>query len=73
MNPPLFIRKNRRILLSMIVGALIASVYWFYFGIYWGTYPLSCEWWVNCVYGTLYGGLLGCFIAGEMKREPESK
>ncbi|SFK91080.1 hypothetical protein SAMN05216357_10867 [Porphyromonadaceae bacterium KH3CP3RA] len=73
MNLLLFICKNRIILLSMMVGALIAYIYWFHFGIYWGTYPLSGEWWVNCIYGGLFGGLLGYFIAGEMKRGSESK
>ena len=47
----------------MGIGALIAYFYWFYIGIYWGTYPLSSEWWVNCIYGGLYGGLLGGLIA----------
>lgn len=59
MKQPLGTRKNKIILLSMAAGALIAYIYWLHFAIYWGTYPLSGEWWVNCVYGSLSGGLLG--------------
>lgn len=58
----LFIHKNKIVILSMVTGTLIAYFYWFYFGIYWGTYPLSSECWVNCVYGGLLGGLLGALF-----------
>ena len=55
----LLIRLNKGTLIGMITGLIIAYLYWKEFGIYWGTYPLSSECWVNCTYGCLFGGLLG--------------
>ncbi len=58
----LFIKKNRFTILSMIIGVIVAYFYWLHVGMYWGTYPLSSECWVNCVYGCLFGGLIYCIF-----------
>ncbi|MDR0427485.1 MAG: hypothetical protein LBH12_02655 [Dysgonamonadaceae bacterium] len=55
-----FIRTNKRTLAGMVLGTILAYFYWKYFGIRWGTYPLSSECWVNCVYGSLFGGFIAC-------------
>ena len=54
-----FIRGNRTALLGMIAGWIVGYLYWFYFGIYDGTFGFSSEWWTNCVYGSLFVGLIG--------------
>jgi hypothetical protein len=60
--------KKHMVVVGVISGAIIAYCYWLHFGIYWGTYPLSSECWVNCIYGCLIGGLAGCIIS-EKKTE----
>ncbi len=54
-----FIRINKKVLIGMFTGSIIAYLYWLNYSIYWGTYPLSSECWVNCIYGFLFGGLVG--------------
>lgn len=58
----MFIKQNSIILLCAIAGNIMGYYYWDTFGIYYGTLPLSSECWVNCIYGTLFGGLLGTLI-----------
>jgi len=50
---------NRITLAGMVIGTVLGYLYWWNFGIYWGSYPLSSEWWVICIYGCLLGGLVG--------------
>ncbi len=57
-----FFTQNRHVLLGLFSGLVLGYAYWSCFGIYWGTYPLSSEWWVNCAFGGLFGGLVGTFI-----------
>ena len=64
----LFMCNNKWVILCMILGNVLAYFLWSNFGIYWGTYPLSSECWVNCLYGCLGGGLVGCLLSkNEMK------
>lgn len=54
----LFIHTNYKVLLGMIVGLIAGYFYWYHYGHLWGTYYLSSECWVNCVFGTLTGGFI---------------
>jgi len=68
-----FIRINKKVLIGMLTGAIIAYLYWLNYSIYWGTYPLSSECWVNCIYGFLFGGLIGSlFQDNEIKAASET-
>ena len=68
-----FIRINKKVLIGMLAGATIAYLYWLNYSIYWGTYPLSSECWVNCIYGFLFGGLIGSlFQDNEIKAASET-
>ena len=58
----LFFRKNRASFLGMMLGSIAGYFYWQYYGIYDGTFGFSSEWWANCVYGLLLGGLIGSLI-----------
>lgn len=60
-----FICLNRWALIGMLIGAVVAYFYWMHYAIYWGTYSYSSEWWVNCIYGCLFGELTGCLF-GEL-------
>jgi hypothetical protein len=60
-----FIHQNKNALTGMTVGSVLAFLYWWHFGIYWGVYPLSSECWVNCVYGCLFGGLVGSILSNK--------
>jgi hypothetical protein len=63
MNPYyLFFRQNRTVVLGMFLGFIAGYIYWLHFGIYDGTSAFSSEWWTNCVYGILFGGLAGSLI-----------
>jgi len=46
----------------MILGSIAGYFYWQYYGIYDGTFGFSSEWWTNCIYGLLLGGLIGSLI-----------
>lgn len=54
-----FTTLNKTTLAGMVVGTFLGYLCWWNFGIYWGSYPLSSEWWVICIYGSLLGGLVG--------------
>lgn len=58
-----FFKQNRTVFLSMFLGFIAGYIYWVHFGIYDGTSAFSSEWWVNCVYGLLFGGLTGSFVS----------
>lgn len=58
-----FIYLNCKVFLGVVLGLLLGYIYWHNFGLVWGTLPLSSEWWVNCVYGGLFGGLIGSFFS----------
>lgn len=58
----LFFSKNIAPLLGMVLGLIAGYFYWQYYGIYDGTFGFSSEWWVNSIYGSLLGGLAGCFV-----------
>lgn len=58
MNLSVFVKNNKVVLLSVLAGVVVACFYWLNYGIYWGTYPLSSECWVNCIYGGLIGGFI---------------
>lgn len=53
-----FIHFNKTSLVAFLIGALVGYVYWYYLGCYWGTMPLSSEWWVNAIYGGLVANIL---------------
>ncbi|MDU1890973.1 MAG: hypothetical protein E6767_09810 [Dysgonomonas sp.] len=53
----IFIFLNRKILIAMLIGGILGYFHWFFWGCYWGTYPMSAVWWVNCCYGGLFFGL----------------
>lgn len=57
-----FLRANSTVIVLIVLGILIGYFYWYNWGIYYGTLPLSSECWVNCTYGGLFGGLVGTFI-----------
>ena len=59
----LFMSNNKWVILCMVIGSILAYFSWSNFGIYWGSYPLSSECWVNCLYGCLVGGLVGCLLS----------
>lgn len=61
-----FILQNKITLLGMLAGLIIAYFYWLNYGIYWGTYPLSSECWINCVYGILVGGFLSSLLTRQI-------
>lgn len=54
-----FLFLNRRAFLGLIIGSVLGFFFWQTIGFQWGAYPLSSECWVNCVYGALFGGLIG--------------
>lgn len=45
----LFLKQNRKVLLGMLVAVALGYIHWYYWGCYWGTYPMSSECWVNCI------------------------
>lgn len=53
-----FVYSNRTALKVFLAGSVIGYIYWYYFGCYWGTYPLSSEWWVNCIYGGIVANII---------------
>jgi hypothetical protein len=60
-----FLRINYKPMAGLLAGSLVGYLHWYYFGMQWGTAPLSSECWVNCIYGSLFGGLITCLIAGK--------
>lgn len=58
----LFFSKNRIPLIGMVLGVIAGYLYWQHYGIYDGTFGFSSEWWVNCVYGLLFGGFFGSLV-----------
>lgn len=65
----LFIRLNLKILIGFMIGLILGFLHWYYFGCYWGTYPMSSVWWVNCVFGAIFGGFVFSFF--DRKEEPQ--
>ncbi|MCE5206396.1 MAG: hypothetical protein LLF80_09880 [Porphyromonadaceae bacterium] len=57
-----FIKRNLFVLIFVFSGIIIGYIYWFNWGMYYGTLPLSSECWVNCTYGGIFGGLAGSLI-----------
>lgn len=57
-----FLKENTAVVIFILLGVLIGYFYWYNWGIYYGTLPLSSECWVNCTYGGLFGGLVGSFV-----------
>lgn len=57
--------------LGMALGLIAGYLYWLYYGIYDGTFGFSSEWWTNCVYGSLFGGLIGSFFSYRTGRVDE--
>lgn len=53
-----FYLNNKKIIIAVLLGCIIGNFYWYFIGCFWGTYPLSSEWWFN----TLGGGILSGFI-----------
>lgn len=57
-----FISNNSKVFLAILGGILLGYVYWYNYGCYWGSYPLSSEWWLNCICGGLLGGFVSCIL-----------
>lgn len=60
-----FFRLNYMTLLGMFIGLGLGFMYWWKFGMLWGVLPLSSECWVNCIYGLLFGGLIGSVLSNK--------
>lgn len=58
----MFILKNKYALVGMSIGLLAGYLYWYFYSCYWGTYPLSSECWVNCAYGSVFGGFFATLL-----------
>lgn len=56
-------QSNCIIIIGLVAGTVIGYWYWNSIGLRWGTFPLSSEWWVNCIYGGLFGGLIMSLIS----------
>ena len=57
-----FIIKNRISLIAMLSGGILGYIHWYHYGCYWGSYPFSSEFWVNCCYGSLFAGFISCLV-----------
>lgn len=57
-NFRIFLQSNKNQLLIFAAGFVLGFIYWYFFGCYWGNYPLSSEWWVNSIYGGLLANIL---------------
>lgn len=55
------ITSNKVTIITFIIGCSLGYAHWFYFGCYWGFYPMSAEWWVNCAYGGIFANLFIAF------------
>lgn len=53
-----FIIQNKIILFAMFIGLILGYLHWYFWGCYWGTYPMSAELWTNCCVGSLFSGLM---------------
>lgn len=70
----LFFRLNRKVLIGMLAGTIIGFLYWYFYACYWGTYPMSAEWWVNCSFGAIFGGFLATlYKAHRIERKKGNK
>lgn len=69
----LFVRRNMISFLGMTLGLIGGYLYWLYYGIYDGTFGFSSELWTNCVYGLLFGGLIGSLIRKKTINHYEKK
>ncbi|WP_081852545.1 hypothetical protein [Prevotella sp. 10(H)] len=58
----IFLTNNGTVILGMLLGLMVGFAHWYYFGCYWGTYPLSSECWVNCSFGIIVGGFISCLL-----------
>ncbi|NDW17572.1 hypothetical protein D0T53_01410 [Dysgonomonas sp. 216] len=54
----LFLNLNKYVLLGLVVGVVLGFLHWYFFGCYWGVYPMSSECWFNCTAGSLFGGFI---------------
>lgn len=57
-----FAQINLKPLSGLIIGVFSGYIHWYFWGCYWGTYPMSSECWVNMSYGALFGGYLATLI-----------
>jgi len=55
----------------MLAGLILGYLYWLHIGVFWGSYSLSAECWVNCLYGCLVGGFLTSIFTEEYVRRRE--
>lgn len=62
-----FLKKNLLVLIFIFSGIVIGYIYWFNWGMYYGTLPLSSENWVNCTYGGFFGGFVGSVIKSRIE------
>ncbi len=58
-----FFSINYKTLIGLVSGTIFGYFYWNLFGMEWGTYPGSSECWVNCIFGSLAGGLIGSLLS----------
>lgn len=63
----LFVSNNKIVLLGVFLGLVLGHLHWYYFGCYWGNYPLSSEWWVNCTFGAVFGGFVTSMFTDTQK------
>lgn len=53
-----FIQAYRTSAILFAAGFGLGYAYWYCLGCYWGSYPMSAEWWVNCIYGGIFANIL---------------
>lgn len=53
-----FIKNNKMVLSGMVIGWILGFFHWYYFAYAWGSYALSSEMWVNCVFGAIFIGFV---------------
>lgn len=54
-----FLKKNRILIISSIVGAIGGFLYWKYVGCLSGTCPIKSVWYLSTLFGTVLGYLAG--------------
>ena len=61
-----FISNNKKVLTGMLLGLIVGILYWFYYGCSIELFPLSSEWWVNGILGSISGGFIVSVLEYEL-------